>query len=287
MINFGSGPAFLLGIFLAVAGAGLYFLRSIRPELARDHDIFFSAIALLCGIILLFQGWRLDPILGLGQFLLAGSAVFFAFESVKMRGIATEQAKRNTRIIDDERPVSSRYEYQEAELEDVEPIDDRYIKGRLRGTAEPRRSRPVDDYEEDYRSNSRRYSEQRLGPGQSGQSGQSGRKRNKPSNKRSTERSEDFWKPQANDDWGERVPEADEWGESSSNRERKRRRSQPNTSTEVAENFSEPTPRPRRNRPRPSQSSRSRSRAERDVTATDYVDYQPIERLDAESENLY
>jgi hypothetical protein len=282
MINFGSGPAFLLGIFLAVAGAGLYFMRSVRPELARDHDIFFSAIALLCGIILLFQGWRLDPILGLGQFLLTGSAVFFAFESIKMRGIATEQAKRSTRIIDEDRPVSSRYEYQEAELEDVEPIDDRYIKGRLRGTAEPRRSRSSDDYEEEYRSNSRRTSDQRLGPSQSG------RKRNRPSSKRSTERSEDFWNPRTNDDW-DSVPERvdDEWGTSNSSQERKRRRPQPNASTEIGENVSESPARPRRNRPRPSQSSRSRSRSNLDSTATDYVDYQPIERPDPENENFY
>jgi hypothetical protein len=78
MVNFGLNPASLLGIILAVAGAGLYFLRSVRPELSRDQDIAFSAIGILCGFILIFQGWRLDPILQFGQFLLSGSAVFFA-----------------------------------------------------------------------------------------------------------------------------------------------------------------------------------------------------------------
>lgn len=76
MVNFGFGTASLLGIFLAVAGAALYFLRSVRPELSRDHDIFFAAVGLLCGFILLFQGWRLDPILQFGQVLLTGSAIF-------------------------------------------------------------------------------------------------------------------------------------------------------------------------------------------------------------------
>ena len=76
MVNFGLNSASILGIFLAVAGAGLYFLRSVRPELSRDHDIFFAAIGLLCGFILLFQGWRLDPILQFGQLLLSGSAIF-------------------------------------------------------------------------------------------------------------------------------------------------------------------------------------------------------------------
>jgi hypothetical protein len=85
MVNLGLNWSSLLGIILAVAGAGLYFLRSWRPKLARDHDIFFAAVGLLCGGILLFQGWRLDPILAFGQFLLTGSAIFFAAESQDYR----------------------------------------------------------------------------------------------------------------------------------------------------------------------------------------------------------
>lgn len=95
MVNFGLNSASVLGIFLAVAGAGLYFLRTVRPELSRDHDIFFAAVGLLCGLILIFQGWRLDPILQFGQFLLTGSAIFFAVESIRLRGATTEQARRN------------------------------------------------------------------------------------------------------------------------------------------------------------------------------------------------
>jgi len=58
MVNFGLNSASILGIFLAVAGAWLYFLRSVRPELS-EITISFAAIGLLCGFILLFQGWRL------------------------------------------------------------------------------------------------------------------------------------------------------------------------------------------------------------------------------------
>src|SRR4028118_376955 len=98
MVNVGFSWSSLLGITLAVAGAALYFLRSVRPSLARDHDIFFAAVGLLCGGILFFQGWRQDPILQFGQFLLTGSAIFFAVESIRLRNVATLQAKRNTRI---------------------------------------------------------------------------------------------------------------------------------------------------------------------------------------------
>ena len=82
MVNFGFNSASLLGIFLILSGAGLYLLRSLRPEVSRDHDIFFAAVGLLCGFILIFQGWRLDPILQFSQLLLAGSTIFFAIESI-------------------------------------------------------------------------------------------------------------------------------------------------------------------------------------------------------------
>ena len=79
-------------------------MRSFKPALARDYDVFFAAIGLLCGGILFFQGWRLDPILQFGQFLLAGTTVFFAYESVRLRGISAEQARRSA-YFDDEPPA--------------------------------------------------------------------------------------------------------------------------------------------------------------------------------------
>ncbi|GEM_PF-984957 len=148
-VNIGSGPATLLGIALPVAGVALYFLRTIRPSLARDHDIFFAAVSVVCGCILLFQGWRLDPILGLGQFMMTGSAIFFAVESIRLRGVATEQAKRSTPIVDEERPVSRNYRT-DAYFEDMEPFDDRDEDAprRIRGTRDARLVRE-DEYNEE------------------------------------------------------------------------------------------------------------------------------------------
>ena len=103
MVNASLNWASIVGIVLAVCGGGLYFLRSFKPALARDYDVFFAAIGLLCGGILFFQGWRLDPILQFGQFLLAGTTVFFAYESVRLRGVATDQARRS--YFDDD-PIS-------------------------------------------------------------------------------------------------------------------------------------------------------------------------------------
>jgi hypothetical protein len=102
VVNASLNWASIVGIVLAVGGAFLYFMRSFKPALARDYDVFFAAIGLLCGGILFFQGWRLDPILQFGQFLLAGTTVFFAYESVRLRGVTTEQARRSSYFDDDE-----------------------------------------------------------------------------------------------------------------------------------------------------------------------------------------
>ncbi len=107
MVNASLNWASIVGIALAVCGAGLYFMRSFKPALARDYDVFFAAIGLLCGGILFFQGWRLDPILQFGQFLLAGTTVFFAYESVRLRGVATDQARRSS-YFDDDSPSPNR-----------------------------------------------------------------------------------------------------------------------------------------------------------------------------------
>jgi hypothetical protein len=176
MVNFGLNSASILGIFLAVAGASLYFLRNVRPELARDHDIFFAAVGLLCGLILVFQGWRLDPILQFGQFLLIGSTVFFAVESVRLRQVATEQARRNTPTVDRERPVSRTRVYREEEYDSdrdrnipgynaYEGATPNYDSPRLRGYDDPQprssRSRNIRDEEprtRNYSAREERYS---------------------------------------------------------------------------------------------------------------------------------
>ena len=134
MVNASLNWASIVGIVLAVCGAGLYFLRSFKPALARDYDVFFAAIGLLCGGILFFQGWRLDPILQFGQFLLAGTTVFFAYESVRLRGIATDQARRSSYFDDEpELPRSSRGGLSDGgsnrpydRFEDSEPINRRF-----------------------------------------------------------------------------------------------------------------------------------------------------------------
>jgi len=143
VVNASLNWASIVGIVLAVCGGGLYFLRSFKPALARVYDVFFAAIGLLCGGILFFQGWRLDPILQFGQFLLAGTTVFFAYESVRLRGVATDQARRSSYFEDDQIQDMPRNSSRNRFNDDYDQFED--------SDRVSRRFKPQeDDFEEDY-----------------------------------------------------------------------------------------------------------------------------------------
>ena len=147
-LNFGS----IVGIVLFICGGGLYFVRSFKPELARDYDIFFAAIGLLCGGIFFFQGWRLDPILQFGIFLLAGGSIFFGYESVRLRGVATNQARRSSYFDDDQMPNIPRDAGRSRWNDDYDQFDrPESVSRRFKS----RDMNPEDDYEEDDFSSTR------------------------------------------------------------------------------------------------------------------------------------
>ncbi|MEH2288350.1 Ycf66 family protein [Nostoc sp.] len=285
-VNFGANSASILGIFLAVAGAALYFLRTVRPELSRDQDIFFAAVGLLCGFILVFQGWRLDPILQFGQLLLVGTTVFFAVESIRLRSIATQQAKRNTPIVDDEREVSGNYSYKnrrnyQAEMEaDLDPLpyedeEERPVRARIRGSRDEISTR--DDYyqEQPPRRTERRNSSssERQAPADKTRRRTSGR----PANRSSESFEEENWSSSSS-------RQVDDW-ENSSGEIRKPSRRSNNGSQRPETREDDVAPRPRRRRP-PTDSTSRRPREDDDAIPTDYVPYNPIEKPNEEPDNL-
>jgi hypothetical protein len=251
MVNWYLNSAGILGIVLALGGLGLYVLRSMRPELSRDYDIFFAAVGLLSGGILFFQGWRFDPIMQFSQFLLTGSAIFFAFETIRLRGIATEQARRNTPIVDEDRPVSKVYRAELDRMEPYEAEDDDYERRRLRG------------YQERTSSRSSTYEEEGSRP----------RKSRRPNDRYPREstptrapRSSTVSRP-VYDQWGEPI---DQWDD-------RPRRDESPRDTDY-----EHRP-PSRKKRRPS-STESPARPRRSAESTDYVDYQPIDNLGLDNE---
>jgi hypothetical protein len=289
MVNFNFNFASISGIVLAVAGAALYFLRNFRPGVARDHDIFFAAIGLLSGFILIFQGWRYDPIMQFGQMLLTGATVFFAVESVRLRSVATEQARRNTRIVDEERPVSSVYQY-EAELDEDEynPLEEeRTIPRRIRGSRDGRSTR-ADDYEDEAprryrrdeeeptrRPSSRSSSTERIPPADRTRS--SSKRRPRPESRPLPQQPEEEdwgYSSQANreDDWEEKVTRTSKPPRSGSNGSERSERSD-----------TEAPSRPRKRRP--PQNSVYGQQDDVQAPSSDYVDYKPIERFDDDRDN--
>jgi hypothetical protein len=93
MINIGFGPNILLGFILGIGVLLVYFLRIIRPEIARDEDIFFATINLLYSCILIVHGWRLDPILLFSQVLIITSLIVAGWENIRLRGFLSNIAK--------------------------------------------------------------------------------------------------------------------------------------------------------------------------------------------------
>ncbi|MBW4644734.1 MAG: Ycf66 family protein [Goleter apudmare HA4340-LM2] len=280
-VNFGTNSASILGIFLAVAGAALYFLRTVRPELSRDQDIFFAAVGLLCGFILIFQGWRLDPILQFGQLLLVGTTVFFAVESIRLRSIATQQAKRNTPIVDEDRPVSNKYSYNrryqaevDAELEPLpyEEEEERPVRPRIRGSRDERS--PRDDYYEDQppRRPERRSTGDKQEPTDKGRRRNVRRPASRPSDRIEQE------------DWGSPPREVGDWDSSAGEvRKSPRRGNNPPQRPETRDE--DVSPRQRRRRPPADSVPRPEERQDDDAIPTDYVEYKPLERPDEDDDN--
>lgn len=93
MINISFGPNIFLGIMVSLAVFGLYFLRNVKPEIARDEDIFFSTITFLYSCILIVHGWRLDPILLFSQVLIILAVVVAGWENIRLRGLISTIAK--------------------------------------------------------------------------------------------------------------------------------------------------------------------------------------------------
>lgn len=95
MINFSFGPNIFLACLTLLAAVILYGLRTIKPELARDEDIFFATLGLLYSTILIIHGWRLDPILLFSQTLIIISVIVTGWENIRLRGMVIKIVKNN------------------------------------------------------------------------------------------------------------------------------------------------------------------------------------------------
>ena len=93
MINVSFGPNIFLGILVSIGVLILYFLRNVKPEIARDEDIFFSTMSFLYSCILMVHGWRLDPILLFSQVLIIITVLVTGWENIRLRGLLANLSK--------------------------------------------------------------------------------------------------------------------------------------------------------------------------------------------------
>jgi hypothetical protein len=94
MINISLGPNIYLGLLVSLGVLLLYYLRVVKPEIARDEDIFFSTIGLLYSCILMVHGWRLDPILLFSQVLIITTVLVAGWENIRLRGLVASMGKK-------------------------------------------------------------------------------------------------------------------------------------------------------------------------------------------------
>ena len=91
MVNVDVSPSVILGVGLIGSGVSLWQIRQSKPWISKDYDVVISCISLLVGGILIFQGWRLDPLLLFGQLMTTGAALSFAVEALRLRNEVYEQ----------------------------------------------------------------------------------------------------------------------------------------------------------------------------------------------------
>ena len=95
MININFSPNIILGLILIIGVTLLYLLRIVKPEVARDEDIFFATIGLVYSGILVIHGWRLDPILLFSQVLVITAVLAAGWENIRLRGVLAMLALRD------------------------------------------------------------------------------------------------------------------------------------------------------------------------------------------------
>ncbi|MEL7084396.1 MAG: Ycf66 family protein [Cyanobacteria bacterium P01_A01_bin.3] len=91
-----TNPMFLMGALVAIASAGFFSLRYFRPTASREYDVVFAIVGFIYAVTLMWEGWRLIPLLAFAQLLLVGTSAFFAVESFRLRMQLTERARQSS-----------------------------------------------------------------------------------------------------------------------------------------------------------------------------------------------
>lgn len=87
MITITGGINVFLAFSMLIFAILLYFVKPVLPHLSRNRDSILATFAFLYSLIITIHGWRLDPILIFGQFMIITICLFMGWETVRLRGL--------------------------------------------------------------------------------------------------------------------------------------------------------------------------------------------------------
>ena len=87
MLTITGGINVFLAFSMLIFAILLYFVKPVLPHLSRNRDSILATFAFLYSIILTIHGWRLDPILIFGQFMIIIVCLFMGWETIRLRGL--------------------------------------------------------------------------------------------------------------------------------------------------------------------------------------------------------
>lgn len=103
MVNYGINLAGLLGIIYVLLSVAYFILMVVwLAQRSRRLNglalvfyilqaIFAPILMFLCGLILFFQGWRLDPLLQLMQLLLSILIIYLSIKDIVINAVYRER----------------------------------------------------------------------------------------------------------------------------------------------------------------------------------------------------
>ena len=129
-----TNPMFLMGALVAIASAGFFSLRYFRPTASREYDVVFAIVGFIYAVTLMWEGWRLIPLLAFAQLLLVGTSAFFAVESFRLRLQLTERARENVGGVGPSRrgPRGFTKTYRPEEYDSRRTVGSRSVRNRMR-----------------------------------------------------------------------------------------------------------------------------------------------------------
>lgn len=72
-------------------------MRNFQYKVSRDADIVVAAMVSIVGSTLIFQGWRLDPLLLLCQALTTSVAFWYGLETFRLRSKEADMVRAGAR----------------------------------------------------------------------------------------------------------------------------------------------------------------------------------------------